>query len=228
MVDVLAKLAGSSEYILSVVSSAAFKKLSADEVCKILDNFKDDDVTLTSTASMASPGNVTFYAVLLWVKGIHPFVCNDDPAAVLKILGDLRDEIQSSDLIVTDEVEREALGKLIQKTFSFIEATMCISCERVGWETLECSDIMDSVRSDRVCTQYESGSNELQVLQAVLLWLRCVPSLHEMICSCDLLPNLSCIFGFLRHLIMIMCLQADENLQVIRAVVVFLRCRCEC
>lgn len=43
MADVLVKFAG-SEQILSVIQTAAFKKMSAGEVCEILDHVKDDTV----------------------------------------------------------------------------------------------------------------------------------------------------------------------------------------
>ena len=45
VVDALAKLAG-TEHILSVMSSAALKKMSAAEVCEILYHVNDDTVVL--------------------------------------------------------------------------------------------------------------------------------------------------------------------------------------
>jgi hypothetical protein len=43
VVDVLVKFAG-SEQILSVIQTAAFMKMSAEEVCEILHHVKDDTV----------------------------------------------------------------------------------------------------------------------------------------------------------------------------------------
>lgn len=139
-------------------------------------------ITLRSATTTATRADVTFYAVLAWVKGKCPAIGNEDPAAVLKLLHDIHDDSSNTDGETSSDsesssgdsenAEREALVKMIEITASFLVATVYFSCERIGWETLECSVVKSVIRADRLCTQYASGANELRVLEAVLLWLR--------------------------------------------------------
>ena len=139
---------------------------------------KNFTITLTSAVSKASRGDVTFYAVLNWVKSRRHRISPEDPCAVLKILCALRDDILH-DPTATDE-ERLAVGKMMRTAFNFVKSTAYFLCGSVGWEFLEFSVIKDIVRSDELNTQAKRGTNELKVLELVLLWLRCVKH-HELI-----------------------------------------------